>query len=183
MKKYLALILALAMILTLCACGGGAKEEEPALAAEESGAAEAAETAGEASGEPSGEPDGPIEKFDMVINTPVIGERASEVFAVGGEYDKIVVDFSWIGPDGETITMDQGTFGEGNYTISVTFKAAGGYELTDPVSVKLVGGAAVDYQPVAASGTDESGVPIYAMDSVVTLTACESSGEPSGEAS
>ena len=189
MKKYLALILALTMLLALCACGGS-KAEEPAPAAAEAPAAEAAPAdggaaAGDASGEPTEEPSGPIELFDMVINTPVIGEGAAAVFAVGGEYDKIVVDFVWTGPNGETITMDEGTFGEGDYTISVTFKAAEGYELTDPVSVKLVGGAAVDYQPVTSSGVDANGVPVYEMNNVVTLTAgdAQASGEASGEAS
>ena len=55
MKKLLALILALVMVLALCACG--AKEEAPAApAAPAAGAAAPAEGEGGASGEPTGEP-------------------------------------------------------------------------------------------------------------------------------
>lgn len=58
MKKTLALILALMMVLCLCACGDKAEEttEAPAAPAAPAGEAPAAPAEGEGSGEMSGEP-------------------------------------------------------------------------------------------------------------------------------
>ena len=195
MKKLLVLALALVMLLALCACGGGAKEEasapeqgaapaQEAAPAQAAAPAEAAAPAGDASGEmgASEESKGPVEKFDIVVNAPVIGEGAAEIFAVGGEYGKVDIDFTWTGPNGETITHASGTFGEGDYTVSLTFKAADGYELADPVSVKLVGGMGMDtdYQQIASSGVDGNGTPVYEMKDAATIAAGDgSSGEPS----
>ena len=61
MKKLIALLLAVMMVMALCACGGGSKEEAaPAADTEAAAPAAAADAApaaeGEASEEPTGEP-------------------------------------------------------------------------------------------------------------------------------
>ena len=212
MKKFLALALALMMILALAACGDTAAEapaeaaapvedaapaEAPAEApagdaapANDSAPGDASGEMGDASGEmgdasnemgdASAEDNGPVEQFDMVVNAPVIGAGATEVFAVGGDANKVDVDFYWTASNGDKVTLDSGTFQEGDYTLSVTFKAADGYELVDPVNVKLVGAVGTEYQPVSSSGVD-GGVPVFEMIDVVTIAAGEgsSSGEPS----
>ena len=195
MKKILALALALIMVLAFAACG--AKTEAPAeepVAVEETPVVEtttgdASGEMGEASGEAeapaedeasgemgaSEENNGPIEKFDIAVNALVIGEGASAISAVGGESAKVVVDFTWTGSDGSTVTLDEGEFKEGEeYTLSLTFKAAEGSELTDPVSVKFVGAVGTEYEEVASTDADENGAPIFEMVDVLTLAAGES---------
>lgn len=58
MKKILALVLAMMMVLALCACGGGeeAAPEAPAAPVAAPAEGEAAPAEGAASGEPTGEP-------------------------------------------------------------------------------------------------------------------------------
>ena len=203
MKKILALALALIMVLALCACGAktDAPAEEPAPVEEEAPAVEEvtgdasgemasgemADASGEmasdasAAGEASEEDNGPVDLFDLIVNNPVIGEGYAEIAPVGGDAGKVVVEGTWVGSNGDTVNADGGVFQEGDYTLSLTFKAADGVEMTDPVSVKFVGGASTEYVEVASSGADENGAPVYEMKDAVTLTAGEAAA--SGEAS
>ena len=126
----------------------------------------------------SEEDNGPVDAFDLIVNTPVIGEGASAVSAVGGDAQKVDVEFSWTGANGDVVTLDSGTFQEGDYTLSVTFKAADGYEMADPVNVKFVGGAGTEYAPVSSTGVDDNGAPVFEMTDCLTLTAGEATGEP-----
>lgn len=72
MKKLLALILALAMIFALCACGG--KTESPA----ETKAEPSAEPAPEPTQEPIPEPDPLDEEITLTIPASVLGEITAE---------------------------------------------------------------------------------------------------------
>lgn len=83
MKKTLALLMVLCMVLALCACG--AKEEAPAAAPAAEGAAPAAPAAeGEASGEPgaSGEAGGAMagNKLDLSVNAVIPTADAPETY-------------------------------------------------------------------------------------------------------
>lgn len=190
MKKTLALALAIMMVLALCACGGSAPAEAPAeapaapaapaeAAAPAAPAAEPAapaEAAGDASGEASDD-SGPVGQFDLIVNVPVIGAGAAEIAPVGGDAGKVVVDPVWAGSNGDTVTPASGVFQEGvEYTLSLTFQAAAGYELANPVNVKLVGGVSTEYQSVAAGANG-----IYELPNVATVMAGtgDASGEPS----
>ena len=190
MKKILALALALIMVLAFAACGAKAEdpaeepvEEAPVVEADTGDASgEMGEASGEAAapaeaGEASMEDDGPIDAFDLIVNAPVIGESAAEINAVGGDAGKVVVEPTWVGANGDEVFLDQGTFQEGEYTLSLAFWAADGYELTDPVNVKFVGatGTDSDYQAVSA---EYDGATSYYMTNVMTLTAVEPTGEP-----
>ena len=200
MKKILALALALVMVLALCACGGGTAAEAPADepveeapvvdtttgdASGEMASGEMGEASGEAAapaeaGEASMEDDGPVDAFDLIVNAPVIGEGAAAIDAVGGDAGKVVVEPVWVGANGDTVTLEEGTFQEGEYTLSLTFWAADGYEMTDPVNVKFVGatGTDSDYQAVASAYADDNGAPVFEMADVMTLAAGEPTGEP-----
>ena len=150
------------------------------LASDEAAAPAEADASSEASeaGEASAEDNGPVDSFDLIVNAPVIGEGAAAIDAVGGDAGKVVVEATWVGSNGDTVTAGNGVFQAGDYTLSLTFKAADGVEMNDPVNVKFVGGASTEYVEVASSGVDENGAPVYEMIDAVTLTAGEATGEP-----
>ena len=205
MKKLLTILLILTMMISLAASALAASDEsdiaadDPAQPVEMEIASDAevliAETdIGDASmepifEEPSAEPSGeiqivpssgPIKTVDMYTFTPVVGRRAEAIQATGTLRAKTVFDFYWTGPDGEKITLDEGVFQPGVYTLSVTIKAAEGYELTDPVNLRLVGQVQLgDFISVSSTGVDEAGTPIYELKDFITLAAADRSA--SGE--
>ncbi len=121
MKKYLALVLAVLMVLALCACGDKAETTETATettaaaeapaAAPEAAAApavEAATTEGGASGEPSGEPMGnQSTDFEVTVDGKT-GTAHYEDTDGGDETSKAFV-ITWDGKDIEG-SIDKGVW-------------------------------------------------------------------------
>ena len=207
MKKLLAVLLILTMAAALAGSALAVSDEadiaaddpaqpveletasdEALIAETDSGDATMEPIFEEPSAEPSGEiqivpSSGPIKTVDMYTFTPIVGRGAEAIQATGTLRAKTVFDFYWTGPDGEKITLDEGVFQSGVYTLSVTFKAAEGYELTDPVNLWLKGKVQVgDSISVSSTGVDEAGTPIYELKDFITLAAAErsASGEMGG---
>lgn len=125
MKKYLALALAVLMVLALCACGEKTETtaaEEPAVeapadaapAAPEAPAVEAAPAdQGDASGEPTGEPSGePMGNQNADFDVTVDGKAGTAHYedTDGGDETSKVFVITW---DGKDIT---GTINKGVWT-------------------------------------------------------------------
>ena len=83
MKKIFALLLVMAMVFALCACGGSAKEEAPADAP----AAPVGEVAesDQASGEPTGEPVAELVEPDASYSKDLDGYKAYVIDALRGD--------------------------------------------------------------------------------------------------
>ncbi|MGM9615867.1 MAG: TRAP transporter substrate-binding protein [Oscillospiraceae bacterium] len=149
MKKLLALLLAVVMVLALCACG--AKTEEPAPAAEEAPAAEApaAEApAAEAPAAPAAEPSA-VEPLEITFSTTF------QETATGGE---LVTYFK--------NALESATDGAITVTVYYGGTLFADADALDGVATGAVNMTALGHNPHAAKLPLLCGVPDFAPDSV-----------------
>lgn len=173
MKKYLAIALALLMVLALCACGDTA----------EAPAEEVTETVAEAPAEPAAEPAAEPETADVYVVTLVNGMDGStyETYeVVAGEDFVFTISCdppADMGPtadgeEGSGVTTTAGTIAYSNIT-------TGGPNAYPTFEVVTISGIDADCTVTVTPNPDE----VDAVFPTITLGVVENAGGASGEAS
>ena len=141
LKKLLAVLMAAAMMLSLCACGGNNETTEPTAAPETTEATAAPETteATDATDAPETEPEGNVYKVTVLdeAGNPVVGAMVQLCFETCmpamtnengvAEYRVDEADYKvsfLMIPEGFAEDMGEYHFEEGSYEMTLTLKAA-----------------------------------------------------------